>query len=284
MEFLKIKETDREKIDRYLQCDGEISADRCFVSVFVWQNIFGTEYCIEDEMLYIRFNYDGVYDYAMPVGFGNFKKSLKKILKEAEQIPMPCKISNISASRVPEFGGFEIYPERERFDYVYDSESFIELKGKKLHAKRNFINRFKADYDKRWEYRNIDFENDRELVFEFAKDRCDEEEKNALKSAFEHHKSLELYGGILFVDSRVAAYTVASPQNSEVMDIMFERADVGIKGSSQMIANEFARNNCRNYKYINREEDMGIEGLRKAKLSYCPAFLTEKYEVLCPKR
>ena len=90
-----------------------------------------------------------------------------------------------------------------------------------------------------------------------------------------------IYGGMILIDGEVCAFTIAAPQNDYARDILFEKAFFDLKGLYQIIFNEFCKNRCSGYKYINREEDLGIEGLRKSKLSYNPIFLTDKYEANC---
>ena len=105
-------------------------------------------------------------------------------------------------------------------------------------------------------------------------------EKNAITLALQNAEALRLLGGTVYLNGEIIAFSLAAPQNDEVVDVLFEKAFPEIKGAYQIISNEFCKNCFGSFKYINREEDMGIEGLRKAKLSYSPIFLTEKYEAI----
>lgn len=293
MIFKNVTTEDKDIIDKYLQVEGKIMADRCFATLCIWQEIYLTKYCIVDDMLVIKYENEGYGIYSAPMGFGDYKGVVKKIIEHAGGCDAKFKIIDITPEYLDVFKeccDMEITYARWSCDYIYETESMISFAGKKLHAKRNLVNRFKTDFEGRWEYRDIDFSKDREIIFEYLerfKDRSgvDEdayrEELLAITRAFDYSDVLEMYGGMILIDGEVSAFTIASPQNSDAMDILFEKAFFDVKGLYQIIFNEFCKNRLSSYKYINREEDLGIEGLRKSKLSYNPIFLTDKYEANC---
>ncbi|MBQ8165367.1 MAG: DUF2156 domain-containing protein [Clostridia bacterium] len=293
MIFKDVKVEDKDIIDKYLQADGKIMADRCFATLCIWQEVYLTKYCIVDDMLVVKYENEGYGIYTVPMGDGDFEGVLKKIIAHAEQCDSKYKIIDITPEKLEFFKSccdLQITYARWSCDYIYDTESMISLAGKKLHAKRNLVNRFKADYEGRWEYRQINFADDRKLIFEYlekfkekngADDEAYREELLAITRAFDYSEFLEIYGGMILIDGEICAFTIGAPQNENAMDILFEKAYFDIKGAYQIIFNEFCINSCRGYKYINREEDLGIEGLRKSKLSYNPLFLTDKYEANC---
>ncbi len=292
MEFKKITIADKNLISRFLKCDEEIMTERSFSTIFCWSFAIGTKFCIEDDMLFLLIENKDILLYFMPLGFGDMESAKRKIEQDAAGRQKNFRIISISKNRLGDFKDYELMPSRNNFDYVYETESFITLKGKKLHSKRNFINRFKQNYENRWEYRKIHFDRDKDLIFDFLntwKGRTNEDaesfnsELKAITAAFDNYNELGIVGGMILVDQKVVAFSFGASQNETAMDIMIEKADYNFSGAYQLIANEFCIHNCADYKYINREEDMGIEGLRKAKLSYCPAFLSEKYETICKK-
>lgn len=179
---------------------------------------------------------------------------------------------------------FEIEYNRDLADYVYESEKLATLSGKKLHGKRNHINKFKLEHED-WSYETLTEEN-LEECFEMAlkwrnDNGCEEdEEKNAemcvTMNSLRLFKELELTGGILKVDGEIAAFTIGEPICDDTFVVHIEKAFADIQGAYPMINQQFVSHECQNYQYINREEDTGAEGLRKAKLSYRPVFLVEK--------
>ncbi len=282
---------DKEKVDRYLQLDGSIMSDRTFASLCIWGPQFNLKYCIENGFLYLAIDKGNYFAYYMPLGMGSLTEPLQKIRLDAKERGVNHSIVLITNDRLDEIksilgNDYDISPTPNRNDYVYLAEKMISLGGKKLHSKRNFVNRFKKEFEGRWEYRDIDPVKDRaEITNLLLKWGVRKEQENykesyeygAVSVALDNYDALGMCGGCILLDNKIIAFTLAAPQNDEVMDILIEKADYEIIGSYQMINREFALHNCKEYKYINREEDMGIEGLRKAKLSYHPAFQTEKY-------
>ena len=149
------------------------------------------------------------------------------------------------------------------------------------------INKFLSKYEGRYTYESLK-KDDAEEILAFQKKWFDDAsskdgketldyETSAIAELFENFDKFNLRGGILRVDGDIAAYCIASKINDTALDIMVEKASGEYIGAYQMINKLFAENGCRDIEYINREEDMGIEGLRRAKLSYCPELLIKKY-------
>ena len=186
-------------------------------------------------------------------------------------------------------GEFAFDEQRGDFDYIYRSQNLIDLGGKKFHAKRNHISKFIRSCPD-WQYEDICASNAGECI-EFASallektapDRNAEEmfelrmENSAISDALRNFDTLGLTGGLLRVGGRIIALTIGEPLNSRVFVTHFEKADTDYDGAYAMINNQFAKNRLTSYEYINREEDMDDEGLRKAKLSYYPDILLEKF-------
>lgn len=167
---------------------------------------------------------------------------------------------------------------------MYESEKLATLSGKKLHAKRNHINKFKATFDD-WCYEPITKENVEECFQMALKWRnesgCEEDvEKNAemcvTLNSLRLFEELELKGGLLRVNGEIVAFTMGEPISEDTFVVHIEKAFADVQGAYPMINQQFVEHECMNYKYVNREEDTGAEGLRKAKLSYRPVFLVEK--------
>ncbi len=294
--FKELSLEDRALIDPYLQQDGEIMSDRCFASLYIWGEHYRLKYVIaEDSLIFRTQSEDGRYGYYMPLG--NMKAGIAAINEDAQHpysIYLVTKDGKDEMEKVfPEQFAFE--EQREDFDYLYNAQSLISLSGKKLHSKRNFINRFLSEYEGQWQYTSVDPVGDYEEIMMFLREWCmgrdDEEddcedyrfEYSAIRRALKNYNALGIKGGIIRLNGKIIAFTLAAPQNERAMDILIEKADGEIVGAYPMINNLFAKENCQGFELINREEDMGIEGLRKAKLSYNPVALTEKYKAVSVK-
>lgn len=172
-------------------------------------------------------------------------------------------------------------------DYIYLRESLSTLSGKRLQPKRNHINKFRALYPT-YEYHPLTpshFEACEELDCKWRAahgDECDDltPERCAMLHAFENFKELGLHGGVLYIDGELAAFTYGSAINSDTFCIHIEKGLTQYAGCYTMINQLFASSLPSNYKYINREEDLGIEGLRRAKLSYYPDHKQTKYTAI----
>ena len=295
LDFKQLEVKDRESVDPYLQSDGAIMSDRCFATLYIWAEHYGVETCELDGTLYTKAELgEGFTTYYMPLG-GSLAHAAQVLEEDAAARGRPYEIVLLTEAGKAELEAafpdkYEFEEQRSEFDYVYNAEDLINLTGKKYHGKRNFINRFKAEYAGRWEYSDVEPERDREEILEFLHEWCmqrDDEncedyryEYSAIRRALDNYHELGFLGGAIRLDGHMIAFTLACPQNGEVKEILIEKADAEIDGAYQMINKEFASRNAVGYRYINREEDMGIPGLRQAKLSYEPCGLTEKYRAV----
>jgi hypothetical protein len=172
---------------------------------------------------------------------------------------------------------------RDLFDYVYSTEQLINLSGKRFHAKRNHINSFCAQYD--YKYIKIDKSNlellRRAAATMFTEHENDElsEEYGAICRALDAFEELELRAGVIMVGDDIVAYSIGEKMNCDTALIHIEKANRSYNGAYSVINRDFLRAEFSDTKYVNREEDMGREGLRKAKMSYNPLYLNEVYTV-----
>ena len=186
-------------------------------------------------------------------------------------------------------GQFTFTEMRDKADYIYYAKDLISLSGKKLHAKRNYINRFMNEHAGRYKFCEIDNDNIH-AVMEFHKKWCFDNgcnqdeglmgERCAVIAGLNHREELGLLTGILYLDEKIVAYSFGTQMSQDTVDIQIEKADHAVDGAYPMINRLFAERHCQNVEYINREEDLGLEGLRKSKLSYNPAFLLMKYKAV----
>ena len=181
-------------------------------------------------------------------------------------------------------GYFNYYPSRNSFDYIYRVSDLANLSGKKYHSKRNHISYFKKNYN--WTYEEINNDNLAECI-EMNKQwylmNIDKDpegivaESEVLNLAFANYDKFSFKGGILRIDGKVVAFTFGEELNKSTFVTHFEKAFADIRGAYPMINMLFALNTISDYEFVNREDDIGSEGLRKAKLSYYPEILLEKF-------
>lgn len=183
-------------------------------------------------------------------------------------------------------GEFEIVERRDRFDYIYNVESLITLSGRKFHSKKNHLNRFYLQYPD-VEYESLSSVNIPELIEVnnawFASSKRDDDglrfENLGINDALKSFEFLGLKGGLLRIKGEIIAFSFGEVLDSQMALIHIEKANTAFSGAYQAINQALLKNEFSSMTYANREEDLGIEGLRKAKLSYQPEFLLEKYDV-----
>ena len=180
--------------------------------------------------------------------------------------------------------GFSIRDMRNDWDYVYLVKDLIDLPGERYYSKRKNIN--KCIYEFRPEYKPISktiIEQCKELQTSWCNLReCDsipelKAENEAIKETFLHFSDLSVFGGVILVDGKVEAFTVGEKLNGDTAVVHFEKANPNVAGLYQVINQRFCSDALRGFKYVNREQDLGIAGLRQAKMSYHPTFLIEKF-------
>ena len=289
VQFQRVTLDDRELIHSYFTRFPSQSCERTFVNVFLWSRFYPVTFAIIEDALVFRSINEGEF-YSYPAGEPEkVKKALDFLIDYAAKRNVPFALYHITEQQFVQIeewypNRFELKYEDGVADYVYESEKLITLSGKKLHAKRNHINKFKAAHEN-WSYETMT-EANLEECFQMAlkwrnENGCDDDEdKNAemcvTLNALRLFKELGLTGGMLKIDGQVVAFALGEPISDDTFVVHIEKAFGDIQGAYPMINQQFAEHECSEYKYINREDDAGSEGLRKAKLSYRPAFLVEK--------
>jgi len=180
----------------------------------------------------------------------------------------------------------KVEPDRDDWDYVYLTRDLTDLPGDKYHPKRNFISRCLSKYECR--YANIG-PNEIEDCLQLQTRWCNlrncsevqglEAENTAIKTAFENYERLGIFGGAVYVDDKLEAFTLSEPLNDDTAVIHFEKANPEIEGLYQLVNQWFCQKALGKFKYVNREQDLGIPGLRKAKESYYPHHMVKKHIV-----
>lgn len=289
MDFKKMTVADGEYIRPILSNENEFSCETTFVNLLVWQNVYSNLYCIDNGQLFIKSKTRDGDIFRLPVG-GDLECGIQKIVRHlgGNYPAFWAQEGDVFNQFKENFGNEYIFEEsRDAFDYIYSRQSLSELSGKKYHSKRNHISSFSKKH--LWRYEAITAENlaaVRECAAKWyaenagTADRYLLTEKQGVElflSNFETLSAMQITGGAIFVENNAVAFTLASRINSRVFDIHIEKALSDFAEGYTVINREFARRLPENVQYINREDDMGLEGLRKAKLSYKPEMLLKKY-------
>ncbi len=289
IQFRRPELQDRELIQHYFRQYPSRSCERTFVNVYLWSRHYHVTFAVVENTLVFQSEGNGI-AYSYPLGEPeDVKRAIEFLRAYAKERQIPFVLYNVTEVQFEQLddwypGEFQIEYNRDIADYVYESEKLATLAGKKLHAKRNHINKFKSTFE-HWMYERITQDNVEEC-FQMAlrwrnENNCEENhEKNAemcvTLNSLRLLDELDLVGGLLRINGEVVAFTIGEPICEDTFVVHIEKAYADIQGAYPMINQQFVEHECRQYKYINREEDTGAEGLRKAKLSYRPAFLVEK--------
>lgn len=286
LNFRKVKIDDIDEWNKCLAESGEISCENAFVNILVWAELYHNEIAFKNSSVFLKSYEDGADTFRLPLG-GNIKEGLREIEEYTKNRPHAFWTPDGAAFQsLPEsfFEQYDRIESRNAFDYIYLQSDLAQLSGKKYHSKRNHISAFTKKHD--WHYEPITSEN-MDAVKDCADawykeneqrlDRYMRCEKQGVQLMLDNMKRLRIKGGAIVTDGKVVAFTLGSPINKQVFDIHIEKALSEYAGAYTVINREFASRELGEYKYINREDDLGLEGLRKAKLSYHPQILLKKF-------
>lgn len=268
------------------------TSELTFTNLFIWRQRYGFRWSTFKDWLLIVSMPAGVEPVGFPpLGPGSRAEAVRALFRwlaeehraAAPRIERadPRLVAELSAS-----GEFVIEPDRSQFDYVYRSADLIDLAGSKYHGKRNHIARLKDRHA--FTYAPLDAShivpclNLAEAWCTFK--RCEEEmglmdEWDAVKESLGHFQALNIKGGVLLIEGKVEAFTLGELLNEQTAVVHIEKANPDTQGLYTAVNQEFCRNEWPTVPFINREQDLGKEGLRKAKLSYHPIRLVEKFTV-----
>lgn len=289
LNFQKITPEMRAEMEQYLLPLGK-SCEYTFTNLCIWGRQKVT-YMGGYALFFSQFDRKTVYPF--PAGTGDIRPILDAIIHDASVRGIPCCITGLNQGDITTIeqlypGKFRFQCDRESFDYVYNIDDLADLNGKKYQKKRNHVNRFRALHPQ-WRVEPLSRENIpsvQEMLGQWFELRQQEDptagfnmEKLALERALKHYEELKLDGLVLFDGDRILACSIASRLSSDTFDVHFEKAREDADGAYAAINQAFAQYLRKKYpdiRYLDREEDMGLEGLRKAKLSYYPDHLKEK--------
>lgn len=293
LEFRDITLEDKQRVESCTKSVNYHLCEHCFTDLFIWRGHYETKICFYKEFLLVKMKTtdDKKTMYLAPVGNGDLADAIRMLEQDAKDNNIEFAMCSIAEDMKPQIEA--LFPDRYEYntdesgwDYIYLSEKLQTLSGKKLQSKRNLVNRFLANYEGRWSYEDISPANTHD-AFNFHIKWCEQNgcmrdnsfwgETCAIGAGLNHFEALNLKGGILRLDGEVIAFTFGSQATDDMFVVQIEKADSNIAGAYQMINQQFVKKNCTHVKYVNREEDLGLEGLRKAKKSYYPEMMGVKY-------
>ncbi len=287
--FRKVELSDRSTILSYLRYKPYRSCERTFANVYLWARFYHLVWAEVKGTAIFRAEIDGKISYTYPVGGGDRKAAITAILEECKREGRKFWLHGVNKAELEELeqyfpGTFQVEWVRDVEDYVYETEKLIALSGKKYHGKKNHINQFKTAYPD-WSYEPISQDNVEECFQmalrwrEFNGCEADPEKNKEMcvtLNSLRLFQELELRGGLLRADGEIVAFTMGEPVSEDTFVVHIEKAYANIRGAYPMINQQFLEHEVADYLYVNREDDTGEEGLRKAKLSYHPIFMVEK--------
>ncbi|MEZ0537561.1 DUF2156 domain-containing protein [Caldicellulosiruptoraceae bacterium PP1] len=295
MNFIKLDIEHKNIFDEYFKIFQPEIADLTFTNLYMWKDYYNLYWTEHKNYLLIMAKPENTHPFLHgPVGLeiNSFEEVIYDTKKFFEENGLEFIIKRASEKTVELLNTSSIKflhtAERDLSDYVYIVEDLIQLKGKKYHAKKNHINKFLKTYEGRYQIREIDhtlIDKCYEFECEWYKNRNGEKdigltyEKKAIENALKHYEILGYKGISVFIDNQVKAFTFGEPLNSDTVVIHIEKADPEIEGLYTFINQAFLKYYWSDYKYVNREEDLGKEGIRKAKLSYHPYKFAYKYTI-----
>jgi hypothetical protein len=196
------------------------------------------------------------------------------------------RADNRIVEEVRGINGISVEPTRDHFDYVYLRDDLVKLGGNRYRSKRNHINQLVRAYSYRYEQLAPDHINDCIAVQEkwCLQRRCEDDmdllgEWDAVKEILRCYMNLNVQGAVITIENKVVAFTIGQMLNENTAVIHIEKADPEIPGLYPVINQQFCENNWQGVRYINREQDLGIPGLREAKLSYYPDHMVNKFRI-----
>lgn len=288
IQWKELQLADQELIGRYYAKVPVRNCEFTFANNYLWKPFYPIFFGIVEDNLVFESGEAGM-SVSFPQGDADLKKTVDALTGWFEQVGHPFKMHLVSPAQFARLeeaypGRFQIEYDRDFADYVYEREKLKNLSGKSLHGKKNHCNKFKKLYPG-WRYERITPENVSECRAmaqewweknDFGEGGEKEEEIAVTMRALDNMEALGLRGGMLYAGERVVAFAIGEPCGADMFVVHFEKAFADVEGAYSMINQQFVEHEMEGFTYVNREDDAGSEGLRRAKLSYHPAFLMEK--------
>ncbi len=270
-----------------LKRSGNMGCEYSYTTAYMWSEFYRVRIARTEKAAVLCSNYGDTPSFLPPIGIP-LQEGIELLRSTVVKDGEPLRVHGIDDTMLEQLKA--LYPDRlrfeahaEDFDYIYNSSDLAELPGNTYHSKKNHISSFSRKYD--WRYVPLTEETVSDALAVSAawcreKGNCSDagliSEKCAIRRLLAHRELLSVSGGLIYVGDKAVAFTLGSPISDTVYDVHVEKALTDYAGAYAVINREFAKT-LTHYPYINRENDMGIPGLRRAKESYRPAILLKKY-------
>ncbi|MDE6797002.1 MAG: phosphatidylglycerol lysyltransferase domain-containing protein [Ruminococcus sp.] len=289
LDFRDIAISDKKHINRCLAMSDFMGCEYTFANNMAWKRLADSKIAFyKDFYIVCSRTEDNKPYFVMPSGSGDYSEIFAELKKYSNSMGVPLTITGVTEKSLPLFR--ELFPDsytveydRDSSDYIYLSHDLVHLDGKKYHSKRNHLKHF-SQYD--YEFSVITEKDFDDCIYFCTMDyngrthnHSSVAEQYAVNTYFTYFEEMGLTGGIIRIGGKVTAVTIGERLNSDTFCVHIEKADRSFNGIYTAINNMFVKSVGGDYRYINREEDLGIEGLRKSKLSYHPVFLLNKYVI-----
>lgn len=292
LEFKDLTLDDKGLIDTYIKSSKFLTCEYSFITLYIWRKAWSIQFCIYKEALIIKKTTPEFGTFFMqPIGYkpDELSEIIEILIEYKNNHGMDFLFRNLEEPFLEELvrvskDAFIIAKEENNFDYIYESHNLINLSGRKLSSKRNHFTRFVNSYN--YKVEEITLENTERCV-EASREWCVENsctgllayEQESIMDMLHNHDILNFYGIVVYVDDKISAFTIGEKVNEDMVIIHTEKAFSDVHGLYTFINRTFVEKYFKDVKFINREDDMGLEGLRKAKQSYQPYKLEYKYTV-----
>ena len=291
LKFKTVTLADKAWVDEIVFSENSPSADYNFGNIYIWDKHFRQLICPFEGRMLTKLRYEGHPSFVFPIGTGPLRPAVEALRAFAAERGYPFRMHGITERHKQleeEFPGcFDFTEDSDFADYIYSADKLATYSGKALHGKKNHCNRFEAEND--WEFVPLTRElipGCMDMLDVWSEENSDRLEKSityehdAIVRAFAAYEKLGLEGGVLKSGGRIVGFTVGELASRDTLDVHFEKAEGSINGAYPMVCREMTRMAMARHpelKYINREDDMGLEALRFSKLSYKPEFMLKKY-------
>ncbi|MCM0649859.1 phosphatidylglycerol lysyltransferase domain-containing protein [Clostridium swellfunianum] len=292
LNFKPLNLEDKITFDKYLKPYTFSTCEYSFTNLFIWRKGLDVQYCIINDVLIIKkMDFHGYYHFMQPIGYRkeNLKEIIEVLMSYQKEHEMNYLFKDAETSFVHDvkeiFGDkFIIEEDRDNSDYIYDSSKLSSLSGKKLHGKKNHYNNFIKNNTYHTELIN---EQNIEDCLKAACEWCKQNdckgylkyELKAIQELLTNSNKLDFIGMAVYVNDILSAFTIGEKVNDDMAIIHIEKASANINGLYAFVNKTFVETCFSDIPFINREQDLGKEGLRKAKLSYYPVKLEPKYSI-----
>ncbi|OHD14576.1 MAG: hypothetical protein A2086_08025 [Spirochaetes bacterium GWD1_27_9] len=288
LKFKKISIEDKSIFDKYFSSKEMQISEYTFTNLFIWRNTRQIEFCEYNGGLIILANYNNDKYFLPPIGFTDYKKIIFDLMEYAKKNNIPPVIKRLCEvkTNLLKDSGLDIIEDRDNFDYVYLSNDLAHLGGRKYSPKRNFITNFFSEYEFKFQKYEAKFAEQCLILAEDWINKKETEDKSlhnellAIKELINNQHILNTDGCIILVDNKVEAFCFGERLDSKTYVVHFEKANSDLKGIYQTINKlHIEKIVDGKFKYVNREQDLGIAGIRKAKESYFPTKMIKKYNI-----